>query len=756
MKNVFISLSPDPPKGFEYRTPTKRDLRGSRAAILCHSLENALALMENFTEYVYGIVITEGEKFSQSSIGPELWHMVIPTVMIPGLHKMISIFFDIMANGQKALDENSSLKIELSLSRKIQKQTQISYNQSTGRLINKVSEIRHIIDYAQFGVFRTDVMGRIFLANPALIKIFGYSSLEAMNKIGLQNIYLYKSDRERLLSLVKQGPVREFETKFIRADGAIIDALLTLYPIFDEDGALQFLEGNLVDITERKLAIKELHSLRNYLSNIIDSMPSVLLGVDTGGRVTLWNKTAEQTTGTSASMAKGRYLADVFPKMSTEMEKIASSIQTREIIVEKKRPFASGNLTNYEDVTIFPLTGHDLDGAVIRIDDVSKQCQLEEQLNHSRKMDAIGQLAGGVAHDFNNMLGAVIGAAELLKSPDVSLGKEEIECVDMIINASTRAADLTAKLLAFGRKGKIITSVVDIHNVIDDTVSMLRSTIDKKIAITVNNNATVHTITGDASGLHSTLINLGINASHAMPNGGKLVIETTNIVLDSTYCSNSPFEIEEGNYIEIEVHDTGCGIPAENLLKIFEPFFTTSEQGSGTGLGLAAVYGTVQDHMGAINVRSQVGIGTSFKIALPCPGENSHIQQNETSTVTGSGQIMLVDDEELIRVVGKLMLEEMGYSVLLAENGRIAVEIFKEKFAEINLVIMDMIMPEMNGREAFTKMREIHESCKVIISSGFSKSKDIEALMNEGLSGFIQKPYRNSELSQLLVQVMSS
>lgn len=756
MTNVFISLFPDPPRGFEYRKPTKRDLRGSRVAVLCHSLKDALALTKNFTEYVYGLVITEGEKFSHSSIGPELWHLTVPHVMIPDLHKMVSIFFDIMANGQKALDENSSLKIELSLSRKIQKQTQSSYNQSTGRLINKVSEIRHIIDYAQFGVFRTDVMGRIFLANPALIKIFGYTSLEAMNKVGLQNIYQRKSDRDHLLSLVKQGPVREFETRFIRADGAIIDALLTLYPIFGEDDDLQFLEGNLIDVTERKLAIKELNSLRNYLSNIIDSMPSVLLGVDTGGRVTLWNKTAEKTTGTSASMARGRYLADVFPKMSTEMEKIASSIQTREIILEKKRPIESGNVINYEDVTIFPLIGHDLDGAVIRIDDVSKQCELEEQLNHSRKMDAIGQLAGGIAHDFNNMLGAIIGAAELLKSPDGSLGDEEIECVDMIINASTRAADLTAKLLAFGRKGKIISSVVDIHNVIDDTVSILRSTIDKKIAITVNYNASVHTIAGDASGLHSTLLNLGINASNAMPNGGKLVIGTTNVVLDSTYCTKSPFEIEEGRYIEIGVHDTGCGIPTDNLLKIFEPFFTTSELGSGSGLGLAAVYGTVQDHMGAISVSSQVGVGTSFRIYLPCPEENSHIQQNETSTVTGSGQIMLVDDEELIRVVGKLMLEEMGYSVLLAENGKIAVEIFKEKFAEIDLVIMDMVMPEMNGREAFTKMREIHKNCKVIISSGFSKSKDIEASMQEGLSGFIQKPYRNSELSLLLAQVMST
>ncbi|MCD6587275.1 MAG: PAS domain S-box protein, partial [Candidatus Fermentibacteraceae bacterium] len=655
-----------------------------------------------------------------------------------------------------ALDENNSLKAELELSRKIQKQTQLSYNQSTERLRARVSEIHHIFDNSQFGIFRTSTEGKLFLANPALLKIIGYNSLDAINKVGLPNIYQHRSDREKLLTLAKQGPVREFETTFIRSDGAVIDTLITLYPMMDEDGQLKFLEGNLTDITEKKLAARELHNLRIHLSRIIDSMPSILMGVDTDGMVTLWNKTAEQNTGLSAHAAKGKYLAEIFPGMSSQMERIAASISTEEVIQVQEKAVFPEEGTRCEDITIFPLIGDDIDGAVIRIDDVSKECELEEQLSHSRKMDAIGQLAGGIAHDFNNVLGAIIGAAELLQSPDAGLDSEASELVDMILQAGARAADLTAKLLAFGRKGKITTSVVDIHEIIDNTVSILASTIDKIITISVHKEAAVHTVVGDASGLHNALINMGINASHAMPDGGSITISTGNVYLDNTYCEKSSFEIEPGEYVEIQMRDTGCGIPGENIRKIFEPFFTTSEQESGTGLGLAAVYGTVQDHQGSISVYSEEGRGSVFKILLPCSYEEADAVQINPDVVTGSGRILLVDDEELIRTTGKLMLEEMGYTVLLAENGRSAVELFKQVYREIDLVVMDMVMPEMNGGDAFEEMRRIDPACKVIISSGFSKSRSIDELKKSGLSGFIQKPFRNSKLSQLVAKVLSN
>ena len=756
MKNLFISLIPDPPPGFEFRTPSRRDLRGNRVAILSSSLDEAVSLIDDFKKRVYGLVITESDTFSHSMIGAELWHLEIPVKKLPGLQKIAECLLDVMSHGQAALDENNNLKAELELSRKIQKQTQLSYNQSTERLRARVSEIHHIFDNSQFGIFRTDVEGKIFLANPALLKILGYSSLQAINKVGLPNIYQRKSDREQLLSLARKNTVREFETSFIRPDGTVVDTLITVYPVLDEDGELKFLEGNLTDITEKKLAAKELHNLRRHLSRIIDSMPSVLMGVDTQGMVTLWNKTAEQNTGLTAEEVKGKYLAEVFPQMSTEMDKISLSIRTGEVLQDKKRAMLSENGACPEDITIFPLIGEDINGAVIRIDDVTKECELEQQLNHSRKMDAIGQLAGGIAHDFNNVLGAIIGAAELLQSPDAGLDSEASELVDMILQAGTRAADLTAKLLAFGRKGKITTSVVDIHEIIDNTVSILASTLDKIITISVHKEAAVHTIVGDASGLHNALINMGINASHAMPDGGSITISTGNVYLDNTYCENSSFEIEPGEYVEIQMRDTGCGIPRENIRKIFEPFFTTSEQESGTGLGLAAVYGTVQDHQGSISVYSEEGRGSVFKILLPCSYEEADAVQINPDVVTGSGKILLVDDEELIRTTGKLMLEKMGYTVLLAENGRSAVELFKQIYKEIDLVVMDMVMPEMNGGDAFEEMRRIDPACKVIISSGFSRSRNIDELKSIGLSGFIQKPFRNSKLSQFLAEVLSS
>jgi CheY-like chemotaxis protein len=284
---------------------------------------------------------------------------------------------------------------------------------------------------------------------------------------------------------------------------------------------------------------------------------------------------------------------------------------------------------------------------------------------------------------------------------------------------------------------------VDIHEIIENTVSILTSTIDKIVTISVDKNAAVHTIVGDASGLQNALINMGINASHAMPDGGSINILTENVYLDPIYCEKSSFEIEPGEYVEIQMRDTGCGIPRENIRKIFEPFFTTSEQESGTGLGLAAVY-------------SEEGRGSLFKILLPCSYEESTTVQINPDVVTGSGIILLVDDEELIRVTGKLMLEEMGYTVLLAENGRSAVELFGRIFKDIDLVVMDMVMPEMNGGDAFEEMRRIDPTCKVIISSGFSKSRSIDELKSIGLSGFIQKPFRNSQLSQLLAKVLSN
>jgi PAS domain S-box-containing protein len=387
--------------------------------------------------------------------------------------------------------------------------------------------------------------------------------------------------------------------------------------------------------------------------------------------------------------------------------------------------------------------------------DISEEYKLQEQLNHRSKMDAIGQLAEGMAHDFNNVLSGIINAAQLLQSPKINLDERGIKYVEMILQSSERASDLIKKLMAFGRKDKIMFTSIDIHTIIDETIALLNRTIDKKINISVSKNADLSIVVGDDSALENSLLNLAINASHAMPDGGELRIETRNITLNENYCASSPFELSEGNYIEIEVRDTGIGIDSENIKKIFEPFFTTKERGLGTGLGLASVYETIQNHLGAVSVNSEMGTGTVFHLYLPCTDEAASKEKINEIPLQGSGQVLLVDDEEIIRLTGKYLLEEMGFTVLLAENGLEALEIFKKANSEIDILIMDMIMPIMNGTKAFYRMREIDKNCKVIISSGFIKEENLNELKKAGLAGFIQKPFRKYELSRLLSEVLS-
>ena len=260
-------------------------------------------------------------------------------------------------------------------------------------------------------------------------------------------------------------------------------------------------------------------------------------------------------------------------------------------------------------------------GVVLVFRDITEELHMEEQLAHNRKMDAIGQLAGGVAHDFNNMLSGIIGAVHLLKIPDRNLDSKSMKYVNMIQDASERAADLTSKLLAFGRKGKTTTSPIDINIVIDNTISLFERTFDKKISFTIEKEAINHFITGDKSAIQNIFVNIGINSSHAMPDGGKIIIKTRNVELNEEYCDSSPFELNKGEYIEIKFIDTGSGIPKKILKNIFEPFFTTKKEGKGTGLGLAAVHGTIQEHFGEINVFSEVGKGTEFQVLLPCSAD---------------------------------------------------------------------------------------------------------------------------------------
>ncbi len=506
------------------------------------------------------------------------------------------------------------------------------------------------------------------------------------------------------------------------------------------------------EIHERKLAEQSLRKSEERYRNYVENAPGGIFITNDQGIYVDVNETACQMTGFSKSellsMSIPELLSPESPPESFEIFKelkIEGNNQAN-VILRKK-----DGTDFHASLKAVVLSGNRFMGFC---SDITDRIHLEDQLRQTEKMQAIGQLAGGIAHDFNNMLGGIIGAAQMLKKPKMNLNEKGDKCADMILLAATRASDLTAKLLAFGHKGKIGSIAVDIHDITNEAIAILERTIDKKIKISFVKEAQNHIVIGEKSALENALINLSINSSHAMSDGGEIILRTSNIRLNKTYCEVSQFHIKPGEYIKIEVRDTGSGIPPEYLQKIFEPFFTTKGQGLGTGLGLASVYGTIKNHNGAIYVYSEVGTGTVFHILLPCSRDSVESLQNIGEIITGEGLILLVDDEEIIRITGKDLLKEMGYDVILAKNGLEAVDVFKTRHKEIDLVIMDMIMPEMSGSEAFIKLKKIDKNCKVIIASGFTKDESLDQMKELGLCGFINKPYRDFELGKLLAQIL--
>lgn len=500
----------------------------------------------------------------------------------------------------------------------------------------------------------------------------------------------------------------------------------------------------------------ELDKAKRFVSNIIDSMPSVLVGVDKQGNITQWNLQAEKVTGLPSDNVLSRPLDNMFPGLAGQMSNIEDAINTKQVIHTPKVAHLVKDKKRYEDITIYPLIANGVEGAVIRVDDVTREKNMEDELNATRKLEAIGLLAGGVAHDFNNMLAAIMSATELLGHylPDESEQPKARKMHRMILDAATRAADLTKQLLAFSRQADKVSTVIKVHDIIKETVIILKSSLDRRISIEVNLAASHDNIVGDPSLLQNSLLNLCINAGHAMTEGGFLRISTDDAEIDELFCNSSSFDLSPGPFIELEVRDSGCGIPQENLVRIFDPFFTTKEKGKGTGLGLSTVYGTIQQHNGSITVYSEIGRGTVFKILLPTSSRTWYGTGEESQAPRGSGCILIVDDEDIMRFTAKEILEKYGYTILLAENGAEAVEVFRREHAVIDLVLLDMIMPVMNGRDCFKQLKKIDPAVKVVLSSGFSREDDFQEMVEDGLSGFIRKPYLTSTLCQKIYNAL--
>ena len=376
--------------------------------------------------------------------------------------------------------------------------------------------------------------------------------------------------------------------------------------------------------------------------------------------------------------------------------------------------------------------------------------RLDEQIRQSQKLEAMGQLAGGVAHDFNNIMTSIQGNAQLLQMEE-GLGEEASEMLGHIVQGTKRASDLTKQLLAYARKGKYQVVAVDIHEAIHEVVSLLHHSIDKLIDIRQELKADRPMIMGDPTQLHGALLNLAVNARDAMPNGGVLTFTTSMIMVDKEICRKLGHNITPGEYLEIEVSDTGIGMDAAVMKRIFEPFFSTKQIGKGTGLGLAAVYGCVKNHHGSISVDSEEGKGTRFSILLPTVGAGKKVATSPIKSeemIRGKGHVMLVDDEEAVRALAARALRKLGYRVSMCADGAEAIDFYKQHSSEIDLVILDLVMPNVDGRTAFREMKKVNPSVKVIVVSGFSAESAAAECLHEGALDFMSKPFWVGDLSK--------
>ena len=640
------------------------------------------------------------------------------------------------------------------------------------QLKEKNNQLQLIMEGANIGWWDWNISSGEEITNRIFPKLLGYEKKEMSGSIDWWINKIHSEDKEKVDLDLKNHfdgntefyenqhrlKCKDGEWKWFVDHGKVVERDKNNNPIR--------MVGTLRDIDKEVRAKEKLKESEEYFRVLLENNEDIISVIDDKGINLYQSKPVGKLLGYEDAERIGKNAFEFMHPEDLKRTILQFTDSVSEFGLVKPIDFRvfnkDGSLRYFEGTAKNMLNSTLVSGIVVNYRDVTKRIEgenetkkLQEQLNQSRKMDAIGQLAGGIAHDFNNMLTGIMGAAQLLKLPTRNLDEKGNEFVDMILKASNRAADLTNKLLAYSRKSMNSFASIDIRDVVDDTISIIENTIDKKIDIFVNKHVENSVVMADKSDLQNAFINICINASHAMPNGGELRIKIQNIELNEIFCENSPFEIMPGRYIDIQIEDTGFGIEKDEIKKIFEPFYTTKDQGKGTGLGLSAVYGIVQDHHGLINVYSEVGIGSSFHIMLPCWNQKLEESKVDTKIMAGTGKVLLVDDEEFIRITGLYMLEEMGYDVIIAKNGTEAVELFEKNYLDIDIVLMDMIMPKMNGSEAFIKMKKIDENCKVVISSGFTKNESLNELNKLGLSGFIRKPFQDFELSKLLVKVLN-
>ncbi len=507
------------------------------------------------------------------------------------------------------------------------------------------------------------------------------------------------------------------------------------------------------DITERKLAEEALRKSEENFRAIFETAPDCIFIKDRALKYVLVNPSVETLFGKAAAeivgLSDGELLGEAAEQRTREMDYRVLDGEMVEVEYSETINGASVTL-HVVKVPMFDDAG-EIVGICGIARDITQTRQLEAQLLQAQKMEAVGTLAGGIAHDFNNLLMGIQGHISLMlmdTSSDHPHAAHLTGVEDMIRSGAT----LTRQLLGFARGGKYEVKPTDLNDLIRKSSDMFGRT-KKEIKITRREQDGLWVVDADRGQIEQVFLNMYVNAWQAMPGGGELTLSTQNMILDETFVK--PHKAKPGRYVKISITDTGIGMDEATRQRVFEPFFTTKGRGRGTGLGLASAYGIIRNHGGFITLYSERGQGTTFNLYMPVSASGAVVDAAlERQVIKGTETILIVDDEDIVLDVGVEVLKTLGYRVLAARGGPEAIEIYRQKGGEIDMVILDMIMPEMGGGRVFDAMKGINPSVKVLLASGYSLNGQASNILSRGCGGFIQKPFSIIDLSKKIREVL--